>query len=147
LSSALSLEPASVGPKRAPTSSSSVSRARGLLGPLVELLHESSTAIRDQGGAGLLIVIDELHAPLEARGGRDATPEPAPLIDAAALLNVIQNMGGDRRRYPLAIIGAGLPQTKTALTHAATFGERVQEIVLSGFDKQASEAQTGRAHV
>ncbi|HLT66223.1 MAG TPA: ATP-binding protein [Microbacterium sp.] len=131
---------AKVGAKIATTSGSSVLPAPGLLGPLEELLHESSTAIRDQGGAGLLIVIDELHAPLESRGGRDATPEPAPLIDAAALLNVIQNMGGDRRRYPLAIIGAGLPQTKTALTHAATFGERVKEIVLSGFDKQASEA-------
>src|SRR5690606_15207014 len=70
---------AKVGAKIATTSGSSVLPAPGLLGPLEELLHESSTAIRDQGGAGLLIVIDELHAPLESRGGRDATPEPAPL--------------------------------------------------------------------
>jgi RecA/RadA recombinase len=100
-----------------------------LLGPVEDFLHEASTSIRERGGAGLLIVIDELHAPLEPRTSSSRAAEKAPLLDAAILLNVIQNMSGERARYPLAVLGAGLPQTKTALTQAATFGERIREIV------------------
>jgi len=105
-----------------------------------DLLHEAASAVRDAGGAGLLIVIDELHAPLEPKGRDERRPEPEPLLDAAVLLNAIQNMGGDRRRYPLVVLGAGLPQTKTLLTHAATFSERIRELTLTGFDGKASAA-------
>lgn len=105
-----------------------------------DLCHEAASAVRESGGAGLLIVIDELHAPLEPKGRDERRPEPEPLLDAAVLLNAIQNMGGDRRRYPLVVLGAGLPQTKTLLTHAATFSERIREITLSGFDVEASAA-------
>ncbi|GGF45065.1 hypothetical protein GCM10010922_20960 [Microbacterium sorbitolivorans] len=111
-----------------------------LLGPVEDFLHEASTSIRERGGAGLLIVIDELHAPLEPRTSGSRAAEKAPLLDAAILLNVIQNMSGDRARYPLAVLGAGLPQTKTALTQAATFGERIREIVLTEFDSAVSAA-------
>lgn len=105
-----------------------------------DLFHEASSAVREAGRAGLLIVIDELHAPLEPRGRDERTPEPEPLVDAAVLLNAIQNMGGERCRYPLVVLGAGLPQTKTLLTHAATFSERIREITLAGFDGEASAA-------
>lgn len=105
-----------------------------------DLFHEAASAVRDAGGAGLLIVIDELHAPLEPKGRDERRPEPEPLLDAAVLLNAIQNMGGDRRRYPLVVLGAGLPQTKTLLTHAATFSERIRELTLTGFDGKASAA-------
>lgn len=105
-----------------------------------DLFHEAASAVRDAGGAGLLIVIDELHAPLEPKGRDERRPEPEPLVDAAVLLNAIQNMGGDRRRYPLVVLGAGLPQTKTLLTHAATFSERIRELTLTGFDGKASAA-------
>lgn len=116
------------------------SSAAGLLGPVEELLSESARAVRDKGGSGLLIVIDEIHAPLESRSGRFFDPAPQALLDAGVLLNVMQRLNYRGGSHPLAIIGAGLPQTKSSLTHAATFGERISEIVLSEFDSDTSEA-------
>ncbi|GGH50470.1 ATP-binding protein [Microbacterium album] len=114
--------------------------APALLGPLEDFLHETSTMIRQRGGAGLLVVIDELHAPLESRSAREYAPDQRAQTDAAVLLNVVQNMGAERERYPVAVVGAGLPQTKELLTRAATFGERVDEMVLSGLGPEASAA-------
>lgn len=111
-----------------------------LLGPVEDILSESARAVRDKGGAGLLIVIDEIHAPLESRSSQSFDPAPHALLDAGVLLNVLQRLNYRGESTPLAIIGAGLPQTKSSLTHAATFGERVTEIVLSEFDVNTSEA-------
>lgn len=122
------------------TSQQEQSSAPGLLGPVEELLSESARAIRDKGGSGLLIVIDEIHAPLESRSGRSFDPTPQALLDAGVLLNVMQRLNYRGESHPLAIIGAGLPQAKSSLTHAATFGERLHEIVLSEFDSDTSEA-------
>lgn len=105
-----------------------------------ELLHEASQAVRARGGAGLLILIDELHAPLDARTSSDPAPDPAALRDIGMLLNAVQNMEAERERFPLAVVGAGLPQTMGLLTRAATFGERTNEIVLEELDAPTSQA-------
>lgn len=115
-------------------------RAPAGLRPIEEFLHTASTAVRDRGGAGLLILIDELHAPLDPRTGRDQAPDADALRDVGLLLNAVQNMEADRERFPLAIVGAGLPQTKSLLTRAATFGERTHEIILTEFDEPTSQA-------
>lgn len=85
-----------------------------------DLLHESSRRLRDQGAAGLLVFIDELHAPT-----RD---------DLAVLLNAVQNLAGKREDNPLAVIAAGLPSTPAVLTKAATFGERSTFVTLPRLD-------------
>lgn len=105
-----------------------------------DLLYEASNAVRGRGGAGLLVVIDELHAPLDPRSDRDRAPDPAALRDVGLLMAAVQNMEAERERYPLAIVGAGLPQTKSLLTRAATFGERTYETVLTELDEPTSQA-------
>lgn len=111
-----------------------------LVGPLEDFFHTTSNLVREAGGAGLLVIIDELHAPLLPRSERDATAHPRATLDAAVLLNAVQNMEADRESYPLGLVGAGLPETKAYLTRAATFGERTHELVLSGLDKVAARA-------
>lgn len=95
-----------------------------VVGPVEDFLHATAKHARDFGGVGLLILIDEIHA--------------ADLPDAAVLLNAAQNMTGQRERYPLAIIGAGLPSSVSNLTHAATFGERTTERSLTVLDDTTS---------
>lgn len=80
------------------------------IGATVDLLHRAATAVREGGGAGLLVFLDELHA--------------APRHDLAVLLNAVQVLDGERQRNPLALFAAGLPSTSEAVTRAATFGER-----------------------
>lgn len=109
-------------------------------GPLQDFMRHSSNLVRDRGGAGLLVVIDELHAPLESRFHRDYSPTPQAAVDAAVLLNVVQNMDAEREQFPIGILGAGLPQTKPLLTRAATFGERSHEVVLREFDHATAQA-------
>ena len=117
-----------------------------LVGPLEDFLGRASRLVREHGGAGLVVMIDELHAPLESSRERDYSPEPRALLDAAILLNAIQDMGGERERFPVGVIGAGLPQTKGLLTRAATFGERSHEIVLGELDDAtAAEVLTAPA--
>jgi AAA ATPase domain len=77
---------------------------------LEDLLHDAARLVRDRGGAGLLVFLDELHA--------------ASAHDMALLLNTLQNLDGEREQNPLAVVSAGLPVTPEALTRAATFGER-----------------------
>ncbi|MBU2694637.1 MULTISPECIES: ATP-binding protein [Pimelobacter] len=74
------------------------------------LLHDAAALVRRRGGAGLLLLVDELHV---------ALPD-----DMSILLNTLQNLDGDREHNPLAVVSAGLPVTPEALTRAATFGER-----------------------
>ena len=74
------------------------------------LLHDAAALVRRRGGAGLLVLVDELHV---------ALPD-----DMSILLNTLQNLDGDREHNPLAVVSAGLPVTPEALTRAATFGER-----------------------
>ena len=114
--------------------------APALVGPVEDFFHRASNLVRDGGGAGLLLLIDELHAPLQSRREREYDPDPRAVLDAAILLNAVQNMDGDRERYPLGVIGAGLPETKAYLTRAATFGERTLEFVLHEFDRKTAEA-------
>lgn len=82
----------------------------GSVSALEELLHVAAVALRDRGGAGLVLAIDELHA--------------APQPEVAVLLNAAQNLAGDRTSNPVAVLGAGLPAVRGTLTRAATFGER-----------------------
>lgn len=92
---------------------------------LEDLLHETSNRIRQRGGAGLLVLIDELHAPTSD--------------DLAVLLNVVQNLAGRREDNPIAVITAGLPSTPAVLTKAATFGERSTFITLPRLDPDAAQ--------
>lgn len=105
-----------------------------LVGPLEDFLGRAASLVRERGGSGLVVMIDELHAPLESSRERDYAPDPRAVLDAAVLLNAVQDMGAERERYPLGVVGAGLPQTKGLLTRAATFGERSHEIVLGELD-------------
>jgi len=100
--------------------------------------EESCRLITGRGGAGLLVVLDELHAPLETASDRDLSQEPQAVNDAGVLLNAVQNMEAQRERFPLGVVGAGLPSTKALLTRVATFGERTVEIVLPKLDDAAS---------
>ncbi|WP_435771904.1 ATP-binding protein [Nocardioides sp. SYSU DS0651] len=90
------------------------------IGALEALLHDAATLVRRRGGAGLLLLVDELHA---------ASPD-----DMSVLLNTLQNLDGDRTENPLAVVGAGLPVTPEALTRAATFGERSAFVPLDVLD-------------
>jgi hypothetical protein len=77
---------------------------------LEELLTTASQLVAQPGGAGLVLFLDELHA--------------ADRSELAVLLNVLQNLDGNRANVPLAVFAAGLPSTPDAITKAATFGER-----------------------
>ncbi len=92
----------------------------GSVAPLETLLGEAARAVRDRGGAGLVVALDELHAPRE--------------LDVAVLLNAIQNLDGERDQHPLAVIGAGLPSVRGGLTRAATFGERTHWLEVGTLD-------------
>ena len=113
---------------------------RRSVGQVKHFLEEASSLVRSVGGAGLLVVIDELHAPLEPANGRDSRQDQDAAHDAAVLLNVIQNMATERNHSPVGVIGAGLPQTKALLTRVATFAERTREITLPKLDDQESRA-------
>jgi hypothetical protein len=110
----------------------------GRIGPLLDFFESASRVVRDRGGAGLVVMIDELHAPLESRSAWNYQPDPEATTDAAVLLNAVQEMGADRARFAVGVIGAGLPQTKGLLTRAATFGERSHEIPLRELDAATS---------
>jgi len=89
-----------------------------------DLLHDAARRVRDRGGAGLVVFVDELHAPAHA--------------DLATFLNALQNLDGHRADNPLAVVAAGLPSTPEELTRAATFGERSAFVALSLLDGPAS---------
>lgn len=110
----------------------------GRIGPLLDFFESASTLVRTRGGAGLVIMIDELHAPLESGNDWTYQPERDAATEAAILLNVVQQMEAERDRFPLGVIGAGLPQTKGLLTRAATFGERSHELTLGDLDAETS---------
>lgn len=93
---------------------------------LEALLHEAATSVRRRGGAGLLVLVDELHA---------ASPD-----DMSVLLNTLQYLDGNRDDNPLAVITAGLPVTPEALTRAATFGERSSFVALDVLDDADARA-------
>lgn len=94
------------------------------VGAVESLLHEAAVAVRGRGGAGVLVLLDELHAP--------------DLTDTAVLLNALQNLSGERAVNPLAVIGAGLPATPEHLTKAATFAERTTFAALPRLGPRAS---------
>jgi len=85
-----------------------------------DLLHEASTLVRGRGGAGLLVLVDELHA--------------ASREELSLLLNALQNLDGAREENPLTVVAAGLPVTPEAITRAATFGERSAFVALDVLD-------------
>lgn len=105
-----------------------------LVGPLEDLLARAGRLVRARGGAGLVVMIDELHAPLESTREWEYTPDQQALLHGGVLLNALQNLAGQRTDVPVGVLGAGLPQTKSLLTRAATFGERSHEIVLGEFE-------------
>lgn len=91
---------------------------------LERLLHQAAHSVRERGGAGLLVLIDELHA--------------APYAELAILLNALQNLAGRRAENPLALMTAGLPSTPEMIMRAATFGERSEFISIERFDDDDS---------
>ncbi|WP_017936713.1 ATP-binding protein [Nocardioides sp. Iso805N] len=111
-----------------------VAQPTALVGPLEDLLGRAGRLVRERGGSGLIVMIDELHAPLESTREWEYAPEQQALLHGGVLLNAVQNLAGERAGLPVGVIGAGLPQTKSLLTRAATFGERSHELVLSEFD-------------
>jgi hypothetical protein len=127
---------AKVGPGGAPPSAPDTKS----VGQVEDFLGEAAARIRSRGGAGLLVVVDELHAPLEPVSARDPGQDPEAVGDAGVLLNAVQDMAAEKDRFPLGVIGAGLPQTKALLTRAATFAERTHEITLPKLDGSASRA-------
>lgn len=97
------------------------------IGMLESLLHDAAASVRAHGGAGLFLLLDELHT--------------ASADEMSVLLNTLQNLDGERTENPLATVAAGLPVTPEALTRAATFGERstfVSLDVLSDDDARAA---------
>lgn len=110
----------------------------GRIGPLQDFFESASRLVRERGGAGLVVMIDELHAPLESSTDWDYQPDPEAATEAAVLLNAVQQMEAERERFALGVIGAGLPQTKGLLTRAATFGERSHELTLGELDQATS---------
>lgn len=116
-----------VSAKAAAERSSAEAPPRGAqISALEDLLHETGTRVRDHGGAGLVVFIDELHA---------ATRD-----DLAVLLNAMQNLAGRREDNPFAVIGAGLPSTPGVLVNAATFGERSTFLTLPRLEPAAAAA-------
>ena len=109
-------------------------RPTALVGPLEDLLGRAGRLVREHGGSGLIVMIDELHAPLESTREWEYAPDLQALFHGGVLLNALQNLAGERTDLPVGVLGAGLPQTKSLLTRAATFGERSHEIVLGEFD-------------
>lgn len=96
------------------------------IGVLEGLLHDAATAVRERGGAGLLLLLDELHT--------------ASADEMSVLLNTLQNLDGERADNPLAAVAAGLPVTPEALTRAATFGERSTFVSLDVLSKDDARA-------
>jgi len=88
---------------------------------LERVLHEAAASVRARGGAGLLLLVDELHA--------------APYAEVAILLNALQNLAGRRADNPVAVMAAGLPSTPEMIMRAATFGERSEFISIERFDE------------
>lgn len=105
-----------------------------LVGPLEDLLGRAGRLVRERGGSGLIVMIDELHAPLDSTREWEYAPDHQALLHGGVLLNALQDLAGERAGLPVGVIGAGLPQTKSLLTRAATFGERSHEIVLGELD-------------
>lgn len=99
---------------------------------LEELLSDAAATVRDRGGAGVMVFVDELHA--------------ADRRDLSVLLNGVQNLGGAPQPSPLGVIAAGLPSTPETLTKAATFGERSEFMALDRLsDNYADLALAGPA--
>ncbi|AXH97225.1 ATP-binding protein [Ornithinimicrobium avium] len=89
-----------------------------------DLLRSASRTVRGRGGAGLLLCLDELHAPA--------------LGETGVLLNALQALAHERDLNPLVVLGAGLPSTPGHLTSAATFAERWEYAELPALDAGAS---------
>lgn len=107
----------------------------GAVSGLERVLHEAAAAIRGRGGAGLLVLVDELHA--------------SPYAELGVLLNTVQNLAGRRAENPLAVMTAGLPSTPEMIMRAATFGERSEFIALDRFDENDARtvlAEPAAAH-
>lgn len=89
-----------------------------------QVLRSAAGAVRERGGAGLLLCLDELHAPA--------------LDETGILLNALQDLAGEREVNPLVVLGAGLPSTPGHLISAATFAERWDFVALPSLDAGAA---------
>ena len=89
--------------------------------------------VRERGGAGLLVLVDELHAAAARRA-------------VAAPQRRCRTSTAQREENPLAVVTAGLPVTPEAITRAATFGERSSFVALDLLaDADARSAVTAPA--
>ncbi len=103
---------------------------RAPISALTELLATSADLVTKPGGAGLVILLDEVHA--------------ADQVDLGILLNAMQALEGTEHR--LAVLAAGLPTTPGLLSKAATFAERTTWLELHRLPAEAAaEALTGPA--
>lgn len=89
-----------------------------------QVLRSAAGAVRKRGGAGLLLCLDELHAPA--------------LAETGILLNALQDLAAEREVNPLVVLGAGLPSTPGHLISAATFAERWDFVTLPSLDAGAA---------
>lgn len=89
-----------------------------------ETLRSAARSVREQGGAGVLLCLDELHAPA--------------LDETGILLNALQDLAAARDVTPLVVLGAGLPSTPGHLISAATFAERWSVVELPALDAGAT---------
>lgn len=89
-----------------------------------EVLRGAARSVRERGGAGMLLCLDELHAPV--------------VDETGILLNALQALANERDVNPLVVLGAGLPSTPGHLTSAATFAERWDFVTLPSLDAGAS---------
>lgn len=81
-------------------------------GAVIEnILKQAAGLTRHQHDAhGLAVFVDEF--------------QDAPKADRRSLLIALQHFDGAPKGHPIAVIGAGLPSLPSAVTAAATFGER-----------------------
>jgi len=91
---------------------------------LASLLEGAAQTVRDGGGKGLAVLLDEV--------------QEAPLEHLVVLANALQDVTtGDRA--PLVVFGAGLPQTPERLMEAASFAERFDFRTLDRLSREEGE--------
>ena len=89
----------------------STERTPHRLGDVIESsLKQAARLARQRDRGGLVVFVDEF--------------QDAPKADRRSLLIALQHFDGAPKGHPVAVVAAGLPSLPSAVTDAATFGER-----------------------
>lgn len=88
------------------------------------LLRDTARFAREHARLGLVLFVDEL--------------QETALADRRSLLIALQHFDGDPTASPVAVVGAGLPSLPSAITDAATFGERSRFVELGALTAAAA---------